>query len=150
MFPMLRRDGWLSPNFKDTFGRLRNELETMFDRGLGSDGGFLSQSWGGVPFTIWEDDDFYIEADLPGVSESDVDVTVHNGLIHIRGERKAEEGRNYLFNGRSFGRFERVVTLPAAATDEIEASMSNGVLSVVLKKSVEAKPKRITVHKAKA
>jgi len=149
MFPMLRRSGWLTPSVDDTFSRLRNEMESIFDRSLGNDGGFLAQAWGGVPFTIWEDDDyFYVEADLPGVAEADVEVTVHNGLLHIRGERKAEEGRNTLFNGRTFGRFERVVTLPAAATDEIDATMNSGVLTVRLKKALEAKPKKIAVHKS--
>jgi len=79
--------------------------------------------------------------------DSDVDVTVHNGMLFIRGERRPAEGRRYLYNGRSFGRFERVITLPEAVkTDDVLATLKDGILSITLPKSPEAKPKKITLQ----
>ena len=50
-------------------------------------------------------------------------------MLFIRGERKPEEGRRYLYNGRSYGRFERVITLPEAVNaDEVQATLNDGVL----------------------
>ena len=147
MLPMVR-PSWFAAQTRDPFTQFRRDMDSVFDRFFGSDGGSLTPAWSSTTFTIWEDEDHYtIEADLPGVAESDVEVTVHNGLLYIRGERKAEEGRNYLYNGRTFGRFEQVVTLPATVEAEgVQASLNNGVLRVVLSKSPESKPKRIAVR----
>jgi HSP20 family protein len=80
------------------------------------------------------------------VADKDLDITVRNGMLFIRGERQPEEGRRYLYNGRLYGRFERVLTLPEAVnTDEVQATLRDGVLRVELLKSPEAKPKRITL-----
>ncbi|MFO0910879.1 MAG: Hsp20/alpha crystallin family protein [Isosphaeraceae bacterium] len=146
MLPVLRRNQWLSGNFDDTFARLRGEMDSL----LGHDGGFLAQAASGVPVSVWEDEDhYYLEADLPGVQESDVEVTIHQGLLHVRGERKPAENVKYLYNGRGFGRFERVVQLPAQVSSEnVEATMSGGVLRLRLAKSADAKPRRITIQKS--
>jgi HSP20 family protein len=123
-----------------------NRLDTFFDRAFGDDG-FTSQGWSWAPVSIWEDDDaIFIEAEVPGVKDSEVELTVHNGLLYIRGQRAPVEGRRYFYNGRTFGRFERVVTLPEAVkTDDVEATLADGVLCVRLPKSPEAKPKKITL-----
>jgi HSP20 family protein len=67
-------------------------------------------------------------------------------MLFIRGERKPEEDRQYLYNGRAWGRFERVITLPEAVdADNVQAELSNGILRVALPKSPQAKPKKITL-----
>ncbi len=110
--------------------------------------GSLNQAWSGMPVAMWEDDDhIFIEAELPGVSNQDVDITIHHGMLSIRGERKPEEGRRYLYNGRPYGRFERVMTLPEAVQSrDVQATMKDGILSLILPKSPEAKPKKITIR----
>ncbi len=125
-----------------------NRMDTWFDRFLGDDGDHLGRAWTRMPVALWDDEDhFFIEAELPGVVDKDVDVTVHNGMVTIRGERKPEEGRHYLYNGRSFGRFERVITLPEAVqTDDVQATLKDGILSITLPKSPAAKPKKITLR----
>jgi len=127
-----------------------NRLDTWFDQFFGDDGGSssMSRAWAGMPVALWDDEDhFYLEAELPGVMEGDVDITVHNGMLFIRGERRPEEGRRYLYNGRSFGRFERVITLPeAVSTDDVQATLKDGILSITLPKSPEAKPRKITLR----
>jgi len=124
-----------------------NRLGSFFDGVFGDDGAFAGQAWSWAPVAMWEDDDqIHIEVELPGVSEQDIEVMVHNGKLFIRGERKAEEGRRYLVNGRSFGQFEQTVTLPEAVNAEgVKATLINGVLGIDLPKSPEAKPRKITL-----
>src|SRR4051812_7761560 len=130
MLPVLRNHPALAPVATGPI----NRLDSLFDRVFGDDGGFLNQAWPWTPVAMWEDDDhIYVEAELPGVSDKDVDVTVHNGRLFIRGERKPEEDRRYLYNGRSYGRFERVVTLPEAVnTDDVQATLTNGILCILV------------------
>ena len=144
MFPVLRNSSGLASVAAGPI----NRLDSLFDRVFGDDGAFLGQAWSGMPVAMWQDDDhFYVEVELPGVSDQDVDITVHNGTLSIRGERKPQEGRRYLYNGRSYGRFERVITLPEAVnTDEVQATLKDGILSLTLPKSPEAKPRKITLQ----
>jgi HSP20 family protein len=123
-------------------------MDSWFDSFFGDDGGSLGCAWAGMPVALWDDEDhFFIEAELPGVMDNDVDVTVHNGMLFIRGERRPAEGRRYLYNGRSFGRFERVITLPEAVkTDDVQATLKDGILSITLPKNPEAKPRKITLQ----
>lgn len=147
MLPMVRSN-WLPGQARDPFTTLRREVDALFNDFFGGDGGGLATTWATTPFSIWEDEDhFTIEADVPGVAESDLEVTVRDGMLFIRGERKAEEGRTYLYNSRPFGQFERVLSLPAAAVPEgVQASLNNGVLRVVLAKRPESKPHRIAIQ----
>ncbi len=124
-----------------------NRLADLYGNFFGEDRQ-AHRAWGGVPVAMWEDDDHItIEAEVPGMAEQDLDITVHNGLLFIRGERKPAEGRLSLYNGRSFGRFERVITLPEAVkTDDVQATLKDGILSITLPKSPEAKPKKIMLR----
>ena len=80
------------------------------------------------------------------MADDDVDVSVHNGMLFIRGERKPQQGRHYLYNARPYGRFERVITLPEAVdADNVQARLADGLLLIELSKSPEAKPKKVTV-----
>lgn len=144
MFPVLRSNLGSAPVATGPI----NRLDSLFDRVFGEDGGLLNQAWSGMPVAMWEDDDhIFIEAELPGVSNQDVDITIHHGMLSIRGERKPEEGRRYLYNGRPHGRFERVMTLPEAVqSHDVQATMKDGILSLILPKSPEAKPKKITIR----
>ena len=141
MFPALRNDSTTFPLATAPM----NRLDSFFSRVFGDDGGFMDQAWSGAPVAMWEDDDhIWVEAELPGVAEKDVDISVHNGMLCIRGEREPQEGRRYLYNGLSYGRFERVVTLPAAIdADDVQATLKDGVLRIDLPKSPEAKPRKI-------
>ena len=142
MLPILRNNAALRP----MAGGPINRLDSIFDHVFGEDGP-VGQVWGVVPLAMWEDDDrVYVEAELPGMTERDVEVTVHDGTLFIRGERKPEDGRRYLYDGRAHGRFERAITLPGPVdADGAEASLRDGMLSVSLPKSPEAKPKKIAI-----
>ncbi len=147
MFPINARKNWQSLHEGAALPRLA-EVERAFDRFFGTDGGFLSQSSARAPLSVWEDADrFHVEADLPGVNESDLEVSVHKGVLTIRGERKPVEGRTYVYQGRSAGPFAWDVKLPETVTnDAVTATLVGGVLHVELAKAVESKPKKISVE----
>jgi HSP20 family protein len=124
-----------------------NRLEGLFDR-LFDDSVFgfhFHTDEPGVPVSLWQDEDhLYVEADLPGMADEDVEVTVHRGVLTIRGERKPEPDRQYLYNGRTWGRFERAITLPDEVdTEAVQAELTQGVLRVSMPKRPETKPRKI-------
>lgn len=143
MLPAIRNGAWTTP----MTGWPTNRLDSFFDRILGEDGP-ASQAQAALPLSMWEDDEHYwIEVEAPGFAESDVEVTAHNGMLLIRGDRKPAEGRKYLYNTRSFGRFERLIRLPESVSpDAVQARLANGVLVLTLPKTPEAKPRRIAVQ----
>lgn len=103
-------------------------------------------NWTTLPLSMWEDESAYhVEIDAPGVSEKDVELTVQDGELIVRGERKSE-GRQGGYDSRSYGRFEQRIGLPAAVdAEKVTATLKNGVLEVALPKSEAAKPRRIAI-----
>jgi HSP20 family protein len=95
------------------------------------------------------DKDIRIAAELPGMDEKDVEVSVSDDVLTIRGEKRAEiDDKERHFSERYYGRFERRIPLPFEVEDDrAEASFENGVLTVTLPKSpeAEAKTKRIAI-----
>jgi HSP20 family protein len=95
-------------------------------------------------------DELVVKADLPDVSEKDLDVRIENNTLTIRGERKFEkkvEEENYLRVERTYGSFSRSFSLPNTVNSEaIKAEYKNGVLTVELPKRAESKPKQIKVN----
>ena len=96
-------------------------------------------------------DSFIVKADLPGVSESELDISLHNSILTVTGSRQAEErreGESYALYERQFGSFSRSFSLPEMADGErIDAKLENGVLTLTIGKKAEAKPKKIAVKK---
>jgi HSP20 family protein len=92
---------------------------------------------------------FLIRVDLPGVDPKDVEVTLDNGVLSIRGERneeKSEEREGYRRAERFSGSFFRQFTLPDAADgDAVTARADKGVLEIIVPKSKQSQAKRITV-----
>ena len=86
---------------------------------------------------------YVITAELPGLDEKNVEVKLSNGALTIRGEKKEEtekEGKEYHLSERRYGSFQRAFRVPEGAdSGKIEASFRNGVLTVKLPKSAEAK-----------
>ncbi|HEX7300837.1 MAG TPA: Hsp20/alpha crystallin family protein [Solirubrobacteraceae bacterium] len=93
------------------------------------------------------DDAWIVEAELPGVDRDDVSVEVRESELLVTGEIKERERRGILRRrSRPTGRFEYRVTLPGAIEAEgVEATMANGVLTVRVPKSEQARPRRIEV-----
>jgi HSP20 family protein len=118
----------------------RPASDAPFDRFVGDDD-YFSPEWAALPVALWEDQDHvYVEADLPGVDEEDVDVSVEDGRVFIRGERYPEKCPGYLYDGRSYGRFERVISLTEPVdSGQVEVWLSRGVLSIALCKCAKAR-----------
>ena len=89
------------------------------------------------------DDETVLTADLPGMTEDDVEVTVQAPYLIVRGQRKAREGR-YVKRARFYGMFERRFWIgDHFDLDRVHAHLENGVLSIRLEKAAKAKPRRI-------
>lgn len=95
-------------------------------------------------------DSFYVRAELPGVKSEDLEIQATSSSVSISGERKIpaeKKDAKYHRREREAGRFSRVIGLPAEADpDKVEASLVNGVLTVVIPKAEVAKPRQINVQ----
>jgi HSP20 family protein len=93
--------------------------------------------------------DYVVKAELPGIDPKDIDISLTNDLLTIKGEKKQEKEEkeeNYHVIERSYGSFTRSVRLPGQVqSDKINASFKNGVLRVTLPKTEEAKKKEIKI-----
>jgi len=145
MLPALRNSGSMIPA---TTGGPVNRLSSLFDIFVNDDFFALptNPAWSALPLALWEDEhNVYVNVDAPGVTDKDIEVSVHGGDLIIKGERKCERKEGG-YDTRSCGRFEQRVTLPTPVdADKVEAKLANGVLSITLPKSEEAKPRKIAV-----
>lgn len=136
------------------FGRLsslRDELDRLFESPW-NELARTSQLLGGwtPALDVYEEkENFVVKAELPGMKKEDIDVSLHAGSLSISGERKSEakeENSEVCRTERYFGRFQRTVTLPApVAADKVKAQYKDGILTITLPKTEEAKPKQIDV-----
>lgn len=136
------------------FGRLsdlRDEIDRLFEAPLSELGRLPSVLSGWTPAIdlIENKENVIVRAELPGMKKEDIEVNLHEGTLNITGERKSEkkgeEGGLYR-SERFFGRFQRAISLPAAvAGDKVKAEYKDGILTVTLPKTEEAKPKQIDV-----
>jgi HSP20 family protein len=96
-------------------------------------------------------DSFVLKADLPGVDEKDLDISLHNGILSVSGSRQSDErreGESYALYERQFGSFTRSFSLPDMADiDRVDAKLANGVLTLTIGKKAEAKPRKIELKK---
>jgi len=100
-----------------------------------------------------DDKAFHVRVELPGMDQDDVDITLSNGMLTIRGEKKREDeekGKDFYRKERSFGAFRRTLPIPAEVDEKaIEASFKRGVLYIELPKT-EAARKKVTHIDVKA
>lgn len=95
------------------------------------------------------DDKITLEVELPGLEAKDIEISLDDDILHIKGERKfASEVKeeNYHRMERAYGRFERNIPLPRKVDEEkVTASANGGVLRIELPKAVEAAPRQIPI-----
>jgi HSP20 family protein len=109
--------------------------------------------WTPAVDVVTKDNDMVIRAELPGMKRDDVEVSFHNGVLTISGERKEEEEHKdagYLVKERRYGSFRRSMTLPEGIDEEkIKANFKDGLLEVTVEGAgtqVEEGPKRIEIE----
>lgn len=117
----------------------------------------MEMGWAPAIDVFEKEDKFVVKAELPGMKEEDIDISVVGDTLTIKGERKAEsevEEEDYYYCERSYGSFSRSIDIPSNVdAKKIEANYNDGVLEVSLPKTPEVKPKKISVSakkKAKA
>jgi len=133
--------------------RMRNEVDRLWDtffegrprtRKAGGDGEWLPS------IDVSETkNDLVVEAEVPGMDPKDIDISLSDGTLTIKGERKhekEEKEKDYHLIERSYGTFTRMVRLPTEVKrDKISASYKNGILKVILPKSEEAMTKEVKI-----
>ena len=144
--------------YTDPFSAMRAEMDRVFDSFLGRGFGrfpVLSPAGGGeevMPsIDVRETDkELIVEAELPGMDEKDVHVTLNEGILSIKGEKKAEreeKKQGFHLSERRFGSFQRSFNLPEDADPEaVEATFKDGVLTVTVPKADDAKAGRRKVE----
>jgi len=131
-------------DYRDPFALARHLLS--WDTAAVAPGGFAAR------FDVLERDDAYVlTADLPGVKEEDLQISVDSGVLTVSGVRNAgerKESETYYLYERQHGSFSRAFRLPReAATDKIEAALTAGVLTLTIPKLAEAQPRKIKVSR---
>jgi HSP20 family protein len=113
--------------------------------------GWSSDPEGQLTIDVYQtDNDIVIKSTIAGVKPEDLDVSINNDMVTIRGERKNDEkveGENYYYQECYWGTFSRSVILPVEViADKAEAAMKNGILTLRLPKADTTKTKRIQVR----
>ena len=137
--------------FRDLMS-IQGELNRLFGRTYaGVDSGQPGSSGSWMPaLDVYEvKDQYVVTVELPGIDPDDVDVSVEDSMLVVRGERRfAQEVEEEAFHRveRRYGAFARSLSLPPTADPQrIEAAFDKGVLTIHVPKAEEAKPKKITI-----
>ena len=133
-------------SLQDEVNRL---FSSSFSRGGGGDNELMRGAWNPSVDIYENNDQIVLEAELPGMSPDDVNISIENNVLTLHGERKFEkkdERDNFHRIERSYGSFTRSFTLPPTVSSEnVDAVFENGVLRLTLAKREEAKPRRIEI-----
>jgi len=132
---------------------LRDELDRLFEHPLSElargTSNFLN-AWNPAIDVFEDTDNVIVKAELPGMKKEDIEVSMHEGVLSISGERKNESEHKdaHTFRSERFiGAFQRSVTLPSAVKDDaVQAQYKDGILTVTLPKAEEAKRKQIEIQ----
>ena len=135
----------------DQISNLRDEINRIFESPSGpGNGSEVFNTWAPAVDLYEDHDNLIVKAELPGFKKEDLDISLHEGNLTISGERKQEQSYDEAAASRSerfFGRFQRTVSLPKTVqASAIKANYKDGILTVTLPKTEEAKPKQIQVQ----
>lgn len=132
---------------------LHQEIDDLFSHFFGPDEPWFAGTWERSLTPVIEsyvkDGELVVKADLPGIDPKDVELSIESDRLHIKGERKKEEERkerDYLYREVSFGRFERIVPLPAGVDpDTVNATYHDGVLEIRMRAPREMVAKKVPI-----
>lgn len=132
---------------------LQNEINRMFDQFFrGWDfSGFVQEAgtWSPSIDLSETDDNIVVKAEIPGIDPKEVNISIQENNLILKGEKKEEKeekGKNYYRMERRYGKFSRSIELPASVDiDKINAVCKNGIIEITLPKKEEVRPKQISV-----
>ena len=131
------------------FGQFDNEINRLFFNAHATDAANQTHDWTPAVDIREEENRYVLEADIPGISREDLDITLEDSVLTIKGERtvNSEENREgYRRRERTHGSFVRQFTLPDTVNAEaISAAVVNGVLEIGIPKQAKPEPRKITV-----
>lgn len=132
---------------------LQGDMNRLFDRffeGRPANGS-VGRRWIPAMDLVESEDSLVLRADLPGMTEDDVDIEIKDGVLTVSGERKAEheeKGEGFHRVERAFGSFSRSLSLPEGVDpSKVDANFAEGVLEVRVPKPEETKPTRVQIGK---
>lgn len=139
-FPVNRLRQEMDRVVNEVFAPVANEVNTWFSPGVGA-----------PRLNVWEENDvFYAEAEVPGLKQEDLELSVVGNQLTIKGKRETTTDKKeatFHRRERTVGEFVRAVTLPAEIdSDKVTATLTGGVLTVVLPKAEAAKPRKINIQ----
>jgi HSP20 family protein len=134
------------------FDRLRQGMEWLFDGFASPTPGFASRVFPSINLTE-DQDHYYLRAELPGLKSEELDISVVEEQVSIRGERKIPVEKKefgYHRREREDGSFRRTISLPMAIDSEkVKAEMNKGILTITLPKHAKAKLRKIQISATK-
>lgn len=135
-----------------TGGSLRKEMERLFDRFFEPAEMPTLGDWSPTVDVSEDKDTITIKAELPGVEQKDIAVSLQDGMLSIKGEKRAEreeKDKRYHRVERSYGAFYRSIQLPSAVdAGKVAATFKDGVVTITLPKAPEAKGTTIPIKAA--
>lgn len=146
LMPFGKRSAPVRREEENTFALLRREMDSLFDnffRGFELEP-FESALAGFSPKmdVVENEKEITISAELPGMEDKDIDVSLHNDMLTIKGEKREEKedkGKDYYRKERSYGSFSRTMRIPGdVEADKVEAKFAKGVLTITLPKTAQA------------
>ena len=135
------------------FGDIQSEVNRLFDNFFGRSGpqgGGVERVWAPTVDVHETKDELVVTADLPGLDEKDIHLSINGDVLSLRGERQWNQDvkqENYYRGERWFGKFERTVALPMPVQpDKVKATYRDGVLTITLPKVEEIKSREIKIE----
>jgi HSP20 family protein len=135
----------------DRWANLRDEMNSLFEGSLwpSAQQAQLFTGWTPALDLYQTNDDIVAVVELPGMRKDDIEISLHDGMLTISGERKDEtpEGEKAGRAERFIGKFRRSISLPTRVdANKVSATYKDGILTVTLPKAEEVKPKQIQVN----
>lgn len=134
---------------------LRDKMNKLFEDAFvqrGEDKDMISSAWLPAVDIFESDNELVLTAEVPGIDEKDIEISLENNVLSIKGERKFDKEtkeENYHRIERSYGTFYRSFTLPSYVDSEkINAVHENGILKIRMSKKHELKPKKVKILEA--
>jgi len=146
-FGIVRKNNDSTPELRS----FRSDVNRLFDDFFNlRTAGLFDSEW--LPAMDVYDDDkhFYIKADMAGIEEKNLDVTINGNILTVSGkktEEKSEEGKSFILSERRTGSFSRSISLPAGFKQkDIKAELKNGVLTISVEKETPVESEKIKIN----